>query len=121
MNIIVKIIISSLAVLLASYLLPGIHVQDYLAAIWVAIALAVLNGFVKPVLILLTIPFTVFTLGLFLFVINAGMVLLAEKLVDGFTVDSFWWALLFSILLSVLTSLMESLGKRRERNTDIQN
>lgn len=112
MNLFFKLIISSLAVLFTAYLLPGIHVDNYLSALLVAVALAILNGFLKPVLIILTIPFTVFTLGLFLFVINAAMVLLAAKFVSGFLVDGFWWALLFSILMSLLTSFMESLGKK---------
>lgn len=113
MNIFFRIVISSLAVFLAAYLLPGIVVDDYVAALLVAVVLALLNGFVKPVLIILTIPFTLFSFGLFLFVINAGMVLLAERFVDGFLVDSFWWALLFSILVSVITSILESLGRPR--------
>jgi putative membrane protein len=112
MNIFLKVIISSLAVFLAAYLLPGIDVDNYLTAVLVAIVLALLNGFLKPVLIILTIPFTVFTLGLFLFVINAAMVLLAARFVDGFSVDGFWWAVVFSILLSILTSILESLGKK---------
>jgi len=112
MNLFFKIIISSLAVLIAAYLLPGIRVDNYLSALLVAVVLALLNGFLKPVLILLTIPFTVFTLGLFLFVINAAMVLLAAKFVSGFLVDGFWWALFFSVLMSILTSFMESLGRK---------
>lgn len=112
-----KLVISSLAVLLTAWLLPGIHVDDYVTAIVVAVVLALLNGFVKPVLVILTIPFTVFTLGLFLLVINAAMVMLAERFVTGFHVDGFWWALLFSILLSVITSVMEGLGKPRTRHT----
>jgi putative membrane protein len=112
MNIFIKIIISSLAVLLTAYLLPGIHVDDYIAALVAAAVLALLNGFLKPVLVLLTIPFTVFTLGLFLLVINAAMVMLASRFVSGFEVDGFWWALLFSIVLSVVTSIMESLGRK---------
>lgn len=113
MSIFLKIIISSLAVLLTGYLLPGIHVDDYLVALLVAVVLAFLNGFLKPVLILFTIPFTVFTLGLFLLVINAAIVMLAERFVSGFHVEGFWWALLFSIVLSVITSIMEGLGKPR--------
>lgn len=117
MSIFFKIIISSLAVLLTAYLLPGIYVDDYVVALLVAVVLALLNGFLKPVLILLTIPFTVFTLGLFLLVINAAIVMLAERFVSGFHVDGFWWALLFSIVLSVITSIMEGLGKPRSKRT----
>lgn len=112
MNIFIKIIISSLAVFLTAYVLPyhGVHVDSYLTAIWVAIVLALLNGFLKPLLILFTIPVTVVTLGLFLLVINAAIILLAGNFVDGFFVGGFWWALLFSVVLSVITSVMESLG-----------
>lgn len=116
MNLIVKIIISSLAVFLSAYLLPGVGVDSYITAIWVAIVLALLNGFLKPLLVILTIPATVLTLGLFLLVINAAIILLADNFVDGFYVDGFWWALLFSLVLSVVTSLMEGLGGKSEKN-----
>ncbi|MCF8257133.1 MAG: phage holin family protein [Flavobacteriales bacterium] len=116
-NILIRIVISSLAVLLTAWLLPGIDVDDYITAILVAIVLALLNGFVKPVLIILTIPFTVFTLGLFLLVINAAMVMLAHRFVSGFHVDGFWWALLFSIVLSVVTSIMEGLGGSKAKHS----
>lgn len=112
MNILIKIIISSLAVYLTAWLLPdsGVVVTDYIAALWVAVVLALLNGFLKPILIILTIPITVFTLGLFLLVINAAIILIGTHLVDGFYVDGFWWALLFSFVLSIITSIMEALG-----------
>lgn len=120
-NLIIKLIISSLAVFLTAYLLPGIHVESYVQAILVAVVLAILNNFLKPVLIILTIPFTVFTLGLFLLVINAAMVMLASHFVSGFQVDGFWWALLFSIVLSVITSIMEGLGKPgRKRSSELE-
>ena len=111
MNLIIKIIISSLAVFLTAYLLPGVAVDSYITAMWVAIVLALLNGFLKPILVLFTIPVTLVTLGLFLLVINAAIILLAGYFVDGFHIDGFWWALLFSLVLSVITSVMESLGK----------
>lgn len=107
MNYLVKIIISSLAVMVVAYLLPGISVDDYVAALWVAFVLSILNGFLKPVLVILTIPATILTLGLFLLVINAGIVLIADSFLSGFTVAGFWWALLFSLLLSVVTSILE--------------
>lgn len=115
MNLLVKIIISSLAVFLTAYLIPGISVDSYITAIWVAIVLALLNGFLKPLLIIFTIPVTIVTLGLFLLVINAAIIMLAGNFVDGFYVDGFWWALLFSLVLSVITSLMESLGGKSEK------
>jgi len=115
MNLFVKIIISSLAVFLTAYLLPGVSVDSYITAIWVAIVLALLNGFLKPLLIIFTIPVTVVTLGLFLLVINAAIILLADNFVDGFFVSGFWWALLFSLVLSIITSLMESLEGKPEK------
>lgn len=117
MNVLVKIIISSLAVFFTAYLLPyhGVHVDSYITAIWVAIVLALLNGFLKPLLVILTIPVTVLTLGLFLLIINAAIIMLAGSFVDGFYVGGFWWALLFSLVLSVITSLMESLGGKSEK------
>ena len=116
MNLFIKIIISSLAVFLTAYLLPGVSVDTYITAIWVAIVLALLNGFLKPLLVIFTIPVTVVTLGLFLLVINAAIILLADNFVDGFEVSGFWWALLFSLVLSVITSLMESLGGKSEKH-----
>jgi putative membrane protein len=115
MNLLVKIIISSLAVFLTAYLLPGVAVDSYITAIWVAVVLALLNGFLKPMLIILTIPVTLVSLGLFLLVINAAIILLASHFVDGFYVSGSWWALLFSLVLSIITSLMESLGGKPEK------
>lgn len=110
MKFLLKILVTSLAVLFSSYLLPGVVVASFTTAILVAIVIALLNTFLKPILILLTIPVTVLTLGLFLLVINAFIILLTSELVRGFSVDGFWWALLFSIILSVITSLLESIA-----------
>ncbi|TSA25005.1 MAG: phage holin family protein [Bacteroidetes bacterium] len=109
MLIIVQILILTFAVLLTSYLLPGITVKSFWTALLVAIVLALLNAFVKPVMVLLTIPFTLWTFGLFLFVINALIILLAGALVKGFEVKGFWWALIFSIILSIVQYLLEYL------------
>ncbi len=110
-QILLKLLISGLAVFFTSWLLPGVDIDKFTNALLLAIVLAFLNTFLKPVLVLLTIPFTIFTLGLFLLVINAGIILLASKLVEGFVVEGFWWALLFSIILSVVTSVLEGLAK----------
>ncbi len=104
MNIILRIIISAVVAFALSYLLSGVHIQSFVTALILAIVLGLLNIFVKPILIILTLPITIFTFGLFLFVINALIILLAAKFVNGFRVDGFWWALLFSLLLSILTS-----------------
>ncbi len=115
MNFFLKMILSSVAVIIVSYLLPGVYVEDFFAALILAIVLALLNGLVKPVLIVLTIPLTFFTLGLFLLVINAIIILMADGLVPGFQVDGFWWALIFSILLSITNSLLSDLSKSKEK------
>ncbi|WP_417212625.1 phage holin family protein [Bizionia sp.] len=105
MKLIIRILITAVAVVLLAKLLPGIAVESYTTAIIVAIVLGLLNLIVRPILIFLTLPATIFTLGLFLFVINALMILLADSLINGFTVSSFWTALLFSILLTILQSI----------------
>lgn len=110
-QILLKLLISGLAVFFTDWLLSGIDVTNFTNALLIAIVLAFLNTFLKPVLVLLTIPFTIFTLGLFLLVINAGIILLASKLIDGFIVNGFWWALLFSIILSIVTSILEGLTR----------
>ena len=106
MNLLMRIIVVSIVAFGLSYLLEGIKFDSFWTAIIVAIVLAILNAIVKPILILITLPITLVTLGLFLFVINALIILLAAKLVGGFSVDGFWWALLFSLLLSLLTSVL---------------
>ena len=106
MNILLRILISAVAVLLTSYLLPGVRINSFLSALIVAVVLAILNGILKPVLIILTIPITILTLGLFLLVINAMIILIASSFIAGFYVEGFWWALLFSIILSFISYLL---------------
>lgn len=109
MKFILKLLLTAVAVFVLQKVLPGIDVQSYTYAIWVALVIGILNIFVRPLLIFLTLPATIITLGLFLFVINALMIQLAGYFLDGFTVASFWWALLFSILLSILQPILHSL------------
>jgi len=106
-----RLIVNALAVYITSMLLPGITLDGYVTAIIVAIVLGVVNTLVKPVLILLTLPINLLTLGLFTWVINALMVLLVSYLVPGFYVDSFTWALLFSLVLSLISSFLNKLTK----------
>lgn len=108
MKLIVKFILSAIAVVIISKLLPGVEVVDYLTALIVAVVLAVLNLFVRPLLVLLTLPATILTLGLFLLVINGLIILLAGHLINGFQVSSIWTAILFSILLTILQSIFHS-------------
>ena len=106
-NFLTQTLITAAAVVLAAYFLPGVAVDRFTTALLVALVLAMLNFLVKPILILLTLPITVITLGLFLFIINAVIIVLAGKLVTGFRVSSIGWALLFSILLSFFTYVLE--------------
>ena len=109
-----RLIISTLAVLVTSYILPGVHIDGALTALLVAAVLSLLNAVVKPVLVFLTIPITLFTLGFFLLVINAVMILIASKLVSGFKVDGFWIAFFFSLVLSLVNSVFTSLNSKKE-------
>lgn len=111
MKLLLRILLSALAVVVLSKILPGVGVDSYWTAILVAIVLSLLNFIVKPLLILFTLPVTILTLGLFLLIINALIILLADYLVPGFDVNGLWWALLFSLLLSILQSILFSLLK----------
>lgn len=121
MNFISKIIISAIAVLITAYFFDGVTIgnnQFYsgsspelnklTTALLVALVLSFLNSIVKPILTLLSLPITFFTLGFFLLVINAIMILFADKLVDGFKVDGFWTAFWFSLILSIINSFLEN-------------
>lgn len=111
MKLILRILLSALAVVVLSKVLPHVSVDSYVTAIIVAVVLSLLNFIVKPILIILTIPVTIITFGLFLLIINALIILLADNLIEGFTVDGIWWALLFSLLLSFLQSILFSFLK----------
>lgn len=115
MNGIVRFLLSGLAVLLTAYLLPGVDVTHYGYALLVAVVISIADVLVKPILILFTIPITVITLGLFLLVINAIIILLVDALVPGFQVDGFWWALAFSLIMSVFNSMFSDLSKGKDR------
>jgi putative membrane protein len=111
MNFLTKILVKTLAVLLVSYFMPGVSVDNITTAVIVAVVLAFLDSIVKPIMVLFTIPITIFSLGLFLLVINACMVLLADYFVDGFKVNGFFVALIFSIVLSLTTSILDAIAK----------
>lgn len=108
---IIRILLSALAVVILANILPGVGVDSFMTAIIVAIVLSLLNFIVRPILVILTLPVTILTFGLFLLIINAIIILLADNLIHGFTVDSIWWALLFSLLLSFLQTIMFSVLK----------
>ena len=99
-------LIMTIAILISAYVLPGVHVVGFIAALVAALVIGLINTFIKPVAIILTLPINILTLGLFTFVINALLIMLASAIVPGFKVDGFWWALLFSLVLSVIKSFL---------------
>jgi putative membrane protein len=102
-NFLIKLLISGIVILIAAWLTPGVHIRSFWSALIVALVLSLLNLFLRPLMIVLTIPITIISLGLFLFVINAIMVYLASKMVSGFKIEGFRWALLFSLILSIVS------------------
>ncbi len=118
MTFIVNILVTAIAVLIAANLLPGVQVDSFVTSLLVALVLAFMNAIVKPILTILTIPITLFTFGFFLLVINAGIILLTDKLVDGFSVNGFWWALFFSFLLSITTGILNMLMGSKKGNEE---
>ena len=128
MNFIIKLFISAIAVLITAYFLDGVTISNnqfyssnspelnrFSTALLVAVVLAFLNTIVKPILTVLSLPITFFTLGLFLLVINAVIILFADKLVDGFKVDGFWTALWFSLVLALVSSFLNLFNKKDEK------
>jgi|AntRauTorckE6833_2_1112554.scaffolds.fasta_scaffold55225_1 putative membrane protein len=102
MDLIIKLLVNALAVFAFGYMLKGVQVKSFGSAIVVAILLALLNAFLRPIIVFLTIPVTILTFGLFLLVINALIVMLVDWILDGLTIKNFWWALLFSVLMSLV-------------------
>ncbi|MCF6279862.1 MAG: phage holin family protein [Flavobacteriaceae bacterium] len=115
MKIIIKILFTALSVIALAHFLPGVRLAKPESAIYVAIALGLLRVTVRPLLIFFTLPATIVSLGLFLFVINAIIILIADYFIDGFAVSGFWIALLFSILLSFLQSVLYSFLKDKKK------
>lgn len=109
MHALISILLSTVAVLVTAYILPGIHVSSFLTALAVAVVMAIINSLILPLLLLITLPINILTLGLFTFVIIAGCVMLASAIVPGFVVDGFLWALAFGVVLSVVNFFLHSL------------
>jgi putative membrane protein len=109
MRFLIHILISALAVFVAARILPGVSVDGFGTAIVVAVVLGLVNALLKPLLILLTLPLNIMTLGLFTFVIIGGLVELTSALVSGFHVANFWWALAFALTLSLINSVLHHL------------
>ncbi|MGB5942369.1 MAG: phage holin family protein [Leeuwenhoekiella sp.] len=111
MKVLIKLLLTALAVLALAYFLPGASVTSMWTAFVVAIVIALLRLIVKPILVILTLPITIVTFGLFLLIVNAIIILFADGLVPGFEIDGIWWALLFSLLLSLFQAILFSLIK----------
>ncbi|QXP60168.1 phage holin family protein [Olleya sp. HaHaR_3_96] len=111
MNLIIRLLLNAVAVFFLANILGGVAVENYTTAIIVAAVISILNLLVKPILVILTFPITIITLGLFLFVVNGLIILLADNFISGFSVSSIWTAILFSILLSILQSVFQSFLK----------
>ena len=102
MKTLIHFIVSTVAILITAYILPGVHVSGLLSAFVLAVVLGAINLIIRPILVFLTLPLTVVTLGLFVLVINGFLIMLASLIVPGFSVDSFWWAFIFGIVLAII-------------------
>ena len=102
MSYLIHWLVSAVAIIITAYLLPGVRLSGFFAALVTALVLGLVNMFIKPLLLILTLPLNILTLGLLTFVINALLILLTSAIVPGFQVTGFWWALLFSFVLSII-------------------
>ncbi|MCB9225909.1 MAG: phage holin family protein [Chitinophagales bacterium] len=119
MKFILRTLISAGVIALLAFVLSGIHINGgFLYIILIALVLSLLNTFVRPLLVFFTLPATIVSMGLFLLVINAGIIMIADYFMEGLVVDSFWWALLFSILMSIITSVVNNLIKPKPKAID---
>ena len=112
MQIIINLLVNGLAVFITAQLLPGVSINNFTTAIIVGVVLGIINTLIKPVLLILTLPLNIMTLGLFTFILNGLLILLTSMLITGFSVKNFWWAFLFSIVISLVNSVLHSFTKR---------
>jgi len=109
MKLLVRLLINAVAVLICAYFIPGVTVDGFVSALWVAVALAILNTFLKPILMLISFPINLITFGLFTIVVNTIIILLADYLVPGLTIETFWLAVLFGIVLTIVSGILDNL------------
>jgi putative membrane protein len=115
-SLLLRLLANTIGIFVTAWILgDAVRLDGVSSAVAVAIVLAILNTFLKPILILFTLPATLFSLGLFLFVINAIVIMLADSMLSGFSVSSFWWALIFSLVLSFVNSLLRNFGDEEEK------
>ncbi|MGZ3579537.1 MAG: phage holin family protein [Syntrophales bacterium] len=115
MGILIRWIILTLSIIIASYLLEGIHISGFFSAFCAAAALGILNALFRPILLILTLPINVLTLGLFTFIINALMLKMASGIIPGFEVHGFWTAVIGSLIISIISWLLNSFISDRGR------
>lgn len=120
-NVLIQLILNALIIIIGSNILPGIHVDKFLTALLIALVIALINISIKPIMIILTLPLTIFSFGLFIFIINGLLILLVAKIIPGFQVDTIWWAILFSIVIAILNSILKNLFpfKNNIRNSSV--
>ena len=111
MGFLLQWLVSGVAIIITAYLLPGVALKGFTAALVTALVLGLVNAVIRPILILLTLPLNILTLGLFTLVINALLIMLAASIVPGFAVKGFWWALLFGIVLAIVNFALSPLLK----------
>src|SRR5579872_3768770 len=105
MLLLVKWLLSAFIIIIAAYILPGVHVTSFASALILSLILGILNAFIKPILVILTLPITFLTLGLFVLVINAILIIVASYIVPGVYINGFFSALLFGVVLSILNTV----------------
>jgi len=110
-KIIVHWLVSAISIIISAYLLPGVHVSGFVPALILAIVLGIVNTFIRPLFIILTLPISILTLGLFTLVINAVLIMLSTKLVTGVSIDGFLWALAFGVVLAVVHAILRKLER----------
>jgi putative membrane protein len=116
LNFFLNLLLSGAAVFVSAKFLPGVHITDFMSALLVAFLLGIVNSVIRPLLLLLTLPINFLTLGIFTFVINALMILLVDTLVGAFSVDNFWWAVIFSFVLSIISSVLHAIFPIKNTN-----
>ncbi len=109
MQLLVSLLLSSIAVFVTAYIMPGVQINGFMTALVVAVILGIINAVLKPILLIITLPITILTLGLFTLVINALLILLASSIVPGFHVDGFWTALFFGIILAIINGFLQAI------------
>lgn len=112
MEILINWLVSALAIMVGAYILPGVKIESFITALLIAVVLGIINAIIKPILVILTLPINILTLGLFTLVINALLIMLCAWIVPGFSVAGFWWALLFGLVLSVIQFFISIIFKK---------